>query len=341
MIAFVFTIDYEIFGSGEGSLEELIYSPARQLKTLFDSWNERFVVFVEVAELEMIEGRNADVAIDRIKQQIRDFYMGGYEIGLHIHPQWYNARYKNGKWLLDYREYNLCKQPRQRISQIIDRAIDYARTLLDKPDYSPFSFRAGNWLIQPTRDLASVLIERGIKVDSSVYKGGIQHQFNLDFRPALKNGYYWSFTDDANVSLPKGKLAEFPIYTSMVPIWRFLTSKRMKLQRKVPSIPQSSSEKFYRLLDFLRFFHPLKLDFCRLGKEELTRLLDEEIKRDLENPAIFRPIIAIGHTKDLFDFEAIEVLLDYLKKNEIKISNLADVYRQSQISIQIPEKGPS
>ena len=74
------------------------------------------MLFVEVAELEMIEANGTDPAIDLVKHQIRDFYEEGFELGLHLHPQWYNARYENGKWLLDYSEYNLCTLPRERIA---------------------------------------------------------------------------------------------------------------------------------------------------------------------------------------------------------------------------------
>lgn len=330
MIEFIFTIDYEIFGNGKGSLEELIYGPAKQLKAIFDKWNTRFVVFVEVAELEMIEANETDEAIDLVKHQVREFFGTGYEIGLHLHPQWYNARYENGKWFLDYSEYNLCIQPRERIIQIVDRSIGYLRRLLGAPDFTPLSFRAGNWLIQPTRTMAQVLYERGLKVDSSVFKGGRQHQHNLDFRPALKNGYFWPFADDVNVASPQGRLVEFPIYSTMVPIWKLLTTKRIGLQQKAPTNAPSAPKKRFRLLDFLHFLYPLKLDFCRMTMEELKQMLDAEIRKDREDPTTFRPIVAIGHTKDLFDFETVEAFLGYLQKNGIRISDFRDVSRKVQ-----------
>ena len=58
----------------------------------------RFVPFVEAAELEMIEAESMDRAIELIKQQIRIFHKEGFELGLHLHPQWYNARHENQKW---------------------------------------------------------------------------------------------------------------------------------------------------------------------------------------------------------------------------------------------------
>ena len=325
MLECIFTIDYEIYGNGEGALGELVYEPAERLKALFEKWNTRFVTFVEAAELEMIGTKEADPAIDLVKQQIRDLYKDGFELGLHLHPQWYKGRYENGKWLLDNSEYNLCTLPRDRIGQIVDRSIAYFRGVLGVSDFLPISFRAGNWLFQPTRTAANALAERGIKVDSSVFKGGLQHKHKLDYRTALKNGYYWRFTSDVNIPDSRG-LLELPIHTQMVPIWQMFTSKRVGLQRKGASAAQEGSGKLSRLLDFLRFRYPLKLDFCRMTIDELTRMLDAVIRQDQKDPATLRPIVAIGHTKDLVDFETVESFLSYLEKKGIRVSTFGEVY---------------
>ncbi len=155
MLNLIFTLDYEIYGNGQGSLRELVYEPADRLLAIFRKFNARFVAFVEAAELEMIQARGTDPAIDLVQQQIRDFYREGFELGLHLHPQWYNGRYENGKWHLDYSEYNLCSLPVERIASIVDRSIGYFRTVLGVADFTPLSFRAGNWLFQPTRKAAA------------------------------------------------------------------------------------------------------------------------------------------------------------------------------------------
>jgi len=326
MIECIFTIDYEIYGNGEGSLRQLVYEPAERLMATFRKCKARFMPFVEVAELEIIEAKGTDPCIDLVKSQIRDFHRQGFELGLHLHPQWYNAKYENGKWQLDYSEYNLCTLPRERIIQIIDRAVAYFRQVLGVTDFTPLSFRAGNWLFQPTRTTANVLAERGIKVDSSVFKGGMRHQQKLDYRRALTNGYYWKFTDDTNVADPQGALLELPIYTQMVPFLKMLTTKRIGQEQKASLTAQTYKTRLYRIMDFLRFWHPLKFDFCRMTINELTRMMEIVIKEDQKDPESFRPIVAIGHTKELIDFETIESFLSYLEEKGIKISTFKDVY---------------
>ncbi len=328
MIKFIFTIDYEIYGNGEGALRDLVYDPTEKLMALFQKWNVNFVTFVEVAELEMIEINSTDQTIDMVKNQIQDLHKKGFELGLHLHPQWYNGRYKKGKWILDYSEYNLCTLPRDRIVQIVERAIKYFQDTLGVADFVPFSFRAGNWLFQPTKPLACILADRSIRVDSSVFKGGLQRQHEMDYRRTLKNGYYWRFTGDVSEPTPQGRILELPIYTVMVRPWKMITKKRVDLHYKASLTAQHRKGKFYRFMDFLRLRHPLKLDFCRMTIDELTQMLDMVIKEDQEDPKSFRPIVAIGHTKDLVDFKTLESLLSYLMKKRIAISNFEEVYER-------------
>src|ERR1035437_4549993 len=120
MIDCIFTLDYEIYGNGAGALRDLVYEPAQRLRDIFTKWNARFVNFIEVAELEKIEACGTDPAIDLVKGQIKEFYRDGFEIGLHLHPQWCNACYHQGRWFLDYSEYNLCTLPRTRVARIVE-----------------------------------------------------------------------------------------------------------------------------------------------------------------------------------------------------------------------------
>ena len=261
MIEVIFTLDYEIYGNGEGSLRELVHEPARKLKAVFDKFGAKLVLFAEAAELEMISLQKADSAIEDVETQIRELHVQAHEIALHLHPQWVNARYLNGKWDLDYSEYNLCTLSEERISEIVDRSINYLRNVLETSDYIPLSFRAGNWLFQPTMKAARTLAERGVKIDSSVFKGGVQHQHHLDYRRAAGNGYYWRFRSDVNMADNQGKMVEIPIFTQMVPIWKMATAKRIGLQQKGNSSRPTFRNRAYRLLDRARFRSPFEIRF--------------------------------------------------------------------------------
>jgi len=328
MIEVVFTLDYEIYGNGKGSLGELVYEPTRKLKDIFDQTGAKMVVFVEAAEMEKIEESGTDPAIHEVRNQIRSLQRDGYEIALHIHPQWYNARREDGQWVLDYGEYNMCVLPRERIIQIVDRAIKYLGDVQDAPGFVPLSFRAGNWLFQPALPAAGVLVQRGVKVDSSVFKGGFQRRQGLDYRRALRNGYCWRFGNDVNVEHSDGTLLELPIYTQMVPFWKMATGKRIGLQQKGGGGAKPGNERLSRLSDFLRFKYPLKFDFCRMTLEELIRMLNTVIEKDRDDPSSFKPLVAIGHTKDLVDTGTVESFLSYLREKKMPVSTFREVYEK-------------
>ena len=326
MVECIFTLDYEVYGNGEGCLRDLVVAPTAKLIELFDRFGAKFVCFAEVAEFEQIEKFQTDAAIDDVSRQLRQLYKGGHEIALHLHPQWCNARYDSGQWQLDYSEYNLCTLPRKRIVEIVHGAIKYLRRILETPDFAPFSFRAGNWLFQPTENAAAVLSACGIKVDSSVFKGGRQRKHELDYRASLRNGPYWFFRDEVNVPVTDGPMLEIPIYSRLVPFWRMMTKKRVCLQKKGYSSGKGWSSRFLRLRDFMRLRQPLKFDFCRMTFDELTEMTHHVIDEDRRRPGLLTPMVAIGHSKDLLDFETISRYLEFLQKKGIKVSTLQEVY---------------
>lgn len=326
MIECVLTVDYEIYGNGNGSLNELVLEPADQLMAISQKLDARLVFFVETAELEAIENAGTDQAIHAVRRQIRNLYKDGFEIGLHLHPQWCTARFDQGRWQLNYKEYNLCTLPEARVEEIIDRGISYLQKVLGIPDFTPLSFRAGNWLLQPSGTVAKVLAKRGAGIDSSVFKGGLQYQHGLDYRKALKNGFFWRFTEDVNIPDPQGCLLELPIYSRMVPTWKVFTGKRIGLQQKAALGGHDQKKDIGRIRDFIRFRHPLKLDFCRMTSDELRQMVDTVLAEDKEDPDTFRPLVAIGHTKDLKGTRTTEFLLKYLKSNGIPVSLFRDIY---------------
>jgi hypothetical protein len=325
MIEIIFTLDYEIYGNGTGPLRALVYEPTEQLRAIFEKWNMRFVNFVEVSEFEQIEAAGTDAAISLVKKQVQEMHRSGYEIALHMHPQWYNARHEYGQWLLDYSEYNMCILPQPRVAFMVDRAVDYLRNMVGQPRFTPLSFRAGNWLFQPTRVAAGELSRKGIRIDSSVFKGGLQHDHNLDYRPALKNDYYWSFSSDVNMPDTNGSWLEIPIYTELVAPWKMTTSKRLGMANSYASSRADFRKRVNRGLDLLRFRYPLKFDFCRMTLNEMTSMIERITEKDRQDPDALKPIVVIGHSKDITDFESVDLFLQFLLEKKIRVSTFSEV----------------
>ena len=89
---------------------------------------------------------------------------------------------------------------------------------------------------------------------------------------------------------------------------------------------QSGQQKLNRILDFLRFRYPLKLDFCRMTLREWTAMIHNLIVQDRGNPSVCRPVVAIGHTKDLTDPQAVDDFLRFLESEGIGVATFEAIY---------------
>lgn len=326
MINAIFTLDYEIFGNGQGSLKELVYEPTKNLIELFNEFNCKFVNFVEVAELIKIKENKSDPYISNIENQIQEMYNNGYEIGLHIHPQWFNAKFKNNTWDLDFNEENLCNLRIEKIDKYIKTSINYLKQILGEK-YQPVSFRAGGWMIQPTTNISPILSNNGIKIDTSVFKGGLSHYYGIDFRKSINNLYYWKFLNDVNKEDQMGKLMEIPIYTKMVFPWKMISKKRVS-HLKLGSQNNNISKKLFKILDKIRIKYPMKLDFTKMTFIEFKSMLDLILSEDKNNPQILKPIILIGHSKNPNNFPEIKKMLIYIQNKNIKVSTFEEIIKE-------------
>ena len=322
MIECVFTLDYEIYGSGEGSLRDLVLDPTRRLSELFQRFGAPFVVFAEAVEFARMEETQSDPDTAAVRAQLRELRAAGHEIGLHLHPWWANARYEHGRWRLDWSERSISALESDRVETIVSRAIRYLREGLDDPAFTPLSFRSGLLVMQPTTRIAKVLAHHGVRVDSSVFKGGRVHGLGLDYRSALANDGLWRFSTDVNMPDSQGSLWEIPIHAQMVPCWRMLSRKRLKLQNKTRSASHGTPlPRSWR--DFLRFRYPRKLDFCRMTFEEMRDAVEVILQQRRVRETEQTVIVAIGHSKDFVDSEATRRFLAFLQERTVAVTTFS------------------
>jgi len=319
----IFTLDYEIYGNGQGSLRDLVLDPTQRLAEVFREFDARFVVFAEAVEFAKMEEAQSDSDTAAVRTQLRQLREEGHEIALHIHPWWANARYEDGRWHLDWSEQVIGRLEPARVDAIVSAAIAYLREVLNDPSFTPLSFRAGSWAFQPTPVIASVLAKYGVLVDSSVFKGGRVDSIGLDYRPSLGNGRSWHFSADVNVADPNGALWEIPIHTEMVPFWKMFRGKRLKLQNKTRNASYGSPlQRSWR--DLVRFRYPRKLDFCRMTFAEMREAVSGVLEQRHEEEEC-SPIVAIGHSKDFVDVEAVRSFLRFLQEHGVKVTTFARV----------------
>jgi hypothetical protein len=324
MIEFVFTLDYEIYGNGEGSLRTLVLEPTQRLAEIFQEFGMPIVVFAEAVEFAKMEETHSDPDTAGVRAQLRELRSAGHEIALHLHPWWANAAYEDGRWHMDWSERNIGTLEPDRVEAIVSGAIRYLREALEDPGFTPLSFRAGQWAIQPTPVIAEALARNGVRLDSSLFKGGRIHGLGLDYRPALGNDDFWRFGDDVNVADPQGKLWEIPIHTQLVPFWQMLGRKRLQLQRKTRSASYGTPLP-HHWRDFLRFRYPRKLDFCRMTFEEMCGAIELVLEQRQARPE-HSPLVAIGHSKDFVDSEAVRRFLVFLQERAVAVTTFSRLF---------------
>lgn len=327
MIECIFTLDYEIYGNGQGSLRDLVLDPTQRLAEVFQEFDAPFVVFAEAVEFAKMEEAQCDPDSAGVRAQMRELRAAGHEIALHLHPWWANARYEGGRWHLDWSERNIGTMEPARVEAIVSGAIRYLRDGLADPSFTPLSFRSGLWVMQPTSVIANVLARHGVRVDSSVFKGGRVHGLGLDYRPAIANDRFWRFSNDVNMPDPHGTLLEIPIHTQLVPFWQMLGHKRLKLQNKTRSASQGSPLPRH-LRDFLRFRYPRKLDFCRMTFDEMRESLEAVLEQHQGQPGERNLVVAIGHSKDFVDSDAVRRFLGFLQERSVPVTTFSHLLCQ-------------
>jgi hypothetical protein len=248
-----------------------------------------------------------------LEQQIKQAHTTGHDIQLHIHPWWYSAKFKDGRWDLDYNISSLAHLGFENASQYVSKCKKYLTQLLEKTgvEYSCKAFRAGAFSMMPTRVIHHALTSAGIEVDSSIFKWGKMDSINsnYDYTNAYSNIHPWYFSPH-DVNLLDTDLGrhdqclEMPIYSEYTSLMRFITWKRIALLKKIKSCltktssPKISSGRHLYISNgrFLRGRRPMKFDFCKCTFYQMKKMIKNIAGYNRSHS--YLPVVTIGHSKD-------------------------------------------
>jgi len=315
MIGLILSLDYEIFGDGTGTFNDDVIEPTKEFLSICERFDARGTIFVEVAELlkhKEVGSFQDDLAA--IQEQLKDAYARGHDVQLHIHPWWFRAKFREGKWVMDYTVSSLSQLDGHEATKYVSLC---KRFLIDflSPTYNPdhcVAFRAGGWGMMPTRVIYNALVNSSIQVDSSVYKWGVANSKYLkyDYSKAFSNIRPWYFSEDdvnerCSSRVKQPKCLELPIYSEKHNILKFLTVKRFRLRNKVKvSVAdnffsvgfKNSKSRISNLVLNLRKKRAMKFDFCKCNFREMKRMFFNISK--VHTPHEYLPVVTIGHSKD-------------------------------------------
>ncbi len=331
----VFSLDYEIHGNGAGSPMDLMVEPTWRLLRQLERFGGKLTIFAEAIEILRFRdhfrftGRD-DFAYEAIVEQLRYAILHGHDVQLHIHPSYAKASLVDGRWRQNWEEYDTARLPAPRIRELLTEAAEVLDEILKpiRPDYTIYAFRAGNWAMMPTRNIADALIERRIAIDSSVFKGGERdHVAKFDYSEAHSALLPWR-ADRDNICCvdPSSPLWEYPIYTEMRRIWAFISPNRFyrvfqtRTNRlgdgESPPAEQGGGSKVSKMFHLLFGKHAWKADFNQCSGPQLVAALKRAKAAYGAQPGLL-PFVTIGHSKTYgrYNEATLEKFLTYVSAN--------------------------
>lgn len=334
---FHFTLDYEIHGNGDGSPMQLMVEPTYRLMSLLEKYGQRLCIMADVAEILRFREYYNETGEDRfsvlkIEEQLREAVRRGHDVQLHIHSSYFRARWDGRHWDQCIEEYNMAALPKERIDEMIGQSVDYLHKLLRpvKADYRCHIFRAANWSMMPTPNIYDSLVEHGIDIDTSVYKGGKQGgNVCYDYTTAFDALYHYPASRlDINNYDPNGKITEYPIYCemhsacyflSLIRLFRMVRAKFHKHKKAKPtdnsverqtsaaSLPAGANRSLFGK-------SPWKMDFNQATSRQLIRAFERIQDRSSRTEMEVVDIVLIGHSKSFIPYneKTLEPFLKYI-----------------------------
>lgn len=230
-----FTWDYELyFGRPTGSAENCMIKPSQQLLGMVKKYALPMTFFVDCGYLLRLREQQHKYAALRheyeaVCRQIDDIVRSGSEVQLHIHPHWEDSFYNGREWVMHVNRYKLADFSKEEAASIITSYTTLLREISGQPVNA---YRAGGWCMQPFSHIAEALHQNGIRIDSSVFKGGYFQSdlYAYDFRNC-PSAELWRFNEDPCVKEANGRFLELPIsnYTlSPLFFWKLFILGRLK-----------------------------------------------------------------------------------------------------------------
>lgn len=333
MKLFIFTLDYELFGDGSGDVFKHIIEPTDDILRIANQFGMKLTFFFEVIEFwklkeEWEKGNNMGYErnpIEAVETQICEAYRQGHDIQLHLHPQWVDARWEKGKWMVNFEKWRLGGYQGEgdnSMESLFRRGKQTLENLLKpvNPDYQCIAIRAGGYNIQPSEEIVRAMKAVGIMVDSSIYPGGKETGLlsNYDYTGVDPAKGYWHVGERLEES-GESTIVEVPIVAfPMIRLKKFLTWERIKgffgntksAQNSLEA-RTSTAEKKSSNMDKIRYFFETEWqtwDYCLFSPSLHKEFLRQIAKQERE---VF---VLVGHPKSYTGGRGLTYLLNETNK---------------------------
>jgi len=351
------THDWELRGNGSGDIEEIQFAPLRKLLDIYGEANIKSTILPDLMQqlvFRKLEPEHPSLAplAGRWDEHVQNAFKSGHDVQLHLHPQWLNAAYDEGRWALRS-DWSLLKYDPATAREMIGGGKNYLENLIQPLDshYRCIAFRAGALAIAPSPHLLSLLIELGIELDVSIAGGLYIDTKNLtvDFRNCEEDvePFYPRLEDARKVSSRSEKIV-------CVPIHHFHGSRRYALAEQYSMVRRKLSaaktDRAYSLSEWgqkgrtslpTRIYDKglapyitgkyLLADTARLNDVGLKEMLRSIRKSAADLGTNEVPVVVTNHPKEIGDFGPIERFIsDVARADDIECITLTDLSKGIQ-----------
>ena len=308
----IYTIDYEVFGDGSGCFWRDLIRPTDWIIEEFRKRKLKAVFFLEVHELIALKRNNQFGYYNRVCKQIKNIVDDGHQLGLHVHPQFKDAKLIDGEWCLDMDAVALNKVDwnyDDYIHHVVEEFSELSKDCDLPTSRLPIAFRAGGYNVPTSKLFYKALADLGIKYESSQVVGYVEDNgyTNVDFS-GIKRGFVRGPFQVLCAPIDSIQLSRFYRYLN----WRLILSyvlncvpRRNYPQRFSQNFLQSSKKKdanFFRSF-FQRKEYPA--DFALVG----LNILKRTVIKNGGSVSIF-----VGHPKSIRSRSYLKYVLSGLEK---------------------------
>lgn len=213
--------DWEVMGNGLGNVAQLQYLPSMFFMKLARRLGIKLTFMVDVVQqLEFKKYIHTDYNLKLQKNLWDDSVLlmksYGFDVQLHLHPQWLNATLKDDFFFLNS-NWNFGRYSDADQDQLIGESVNYLHELIRPidPEYKVVAYKGGSWGLQPSGTLLKNMEKHGIRLVTGVRRGMYLPGNGVDYRtleePTMP--YYPVYDDLCKVSSEKKGIFIIPLQT--------------------------------------------------------------------------------------------------------------------------------
>jgi hypothetical protein len=376
-IYLAFVDDWELRGNGAGDPRRLQFQPMRELVHIFNRYDVRGSFNAEV--MQQLTFRKFEAEFPELKrladewdEAVLETYKQGHDVQLHIHPQWRDAVYEEGRWRLGS-DWNILNHEPEKAFEMLRAGRDYLENLLRAvdPAYRCVSFRSGAWCIAPSKHILKQLVELGIRVDISIV-GGVRYEtknVRLDYTACEESflPYYPNMEDARKVSAKPEPIVSVPtnhFYLGrfrVLPYFGRLAARKVQARLRpaaqtsvsvndAPTVasyaqewadveaPSGLKRLMKEAIASTRAGKHFISDIAQLDYSLLSEMLKSIRRRARQTGLAEVPVVLENHTKDIQDFSDIERFVREVAEAKdircITLTELADGLQSGRFHIR-------